>query len=201
MRQALATTLGDFVECPHLGDVGLGQVRCLQRTTTRTIDPCIRRHAVEVFVGQQTLGQWREGNHTGAEFVSGIEQVFFHPAIEQVVGRLVNQQRHFPLFEQRRHFAGFHPGIGRDADVQRLALLHCGGECAGGFFQWGVRVKTVGVKDVDVVHAQALQALVEAGQHVLARTAALTVWTRPHVPTGLAGNDQLVAVLLEVFAQ
>ncbi|MCY1242391.1 hypothetical protein D3C81_1868730 [compost metagenome] len=113
----------------------------------------------------------------------------------------MNQQRHFPLFEQRRHFAGFHPGIGRNADVQRLALLHRSGQCAGGFFQRGVRIEAVGIKDVDVVHAQALQALVEAGQHVLARTAALTVRAGPHVPTGLAGNDQLVAVLLEVFAQ
>ncbi len=78
----------------------------------------------------------------------------------------MNQQRHFPLFEQRGDFAGLGTGIRRDTDVQRLALLNCGGQGAGGFFQRSVRVETVGIEDVDVIEAHALQALVEAGEHV-----------------------------------
>jgi len=113
----------------------------------------------------------------------------------------MNQQRHFPLFEQRRHLPGFYPRIRRDADVQRLALLHRRGKGAGGLLQRGVRIETVGVKDIDIVHTQALQALIEAGQHVLARAAALPVRTRPHVPTGFTGDDQFIAILLEVFTQ
>jgi len=184
-----------------MGDVGVGQVLGLQRTTARAIDPCISRHTVEVLVGQQTLSQWRKSDHAGAEFLGGVEQVFFHPAVEQVVGRLVDQQRYLPLLEQRSDFASLHAGIRRNADVQRLALLHGGGEGAGGFFKRGVGVKAVGVENIHIVDAQALQALVQAGQHVFARTAALAVRAGPHVPTGLAGDNQFVAVLLEVFTQ
>ena len=57
------------------------------------------------------------------------------------------------------------------------------------------------VEDVEVVDADAPEALVEAGEDVLARTAALAVRARPHVPAGLAADDQLVAVGGEVLAQ
>ncbi|CRM71698.1 hypothetical protein [Pseudomonas sp. 22 E 5] len=184
-----------------MGNVGFGQVLGLQRAATRAVDARIGRHAVEVLVSEQALGQRREGNHTGTQFIGGVQQVFFNPAVEQVVGWLVNQQRHFPLLQQSGHFAGFHPRIRRDTDVQRLALLHGSGECAGGFFQRGVGVKTVGVENIHVVDAQALQALVQARQNVFARTATLAVRAGPHVPAGFAGDDQLVAVVLEVFTQ
>ena len=184
-----------------MGDVGFGQVLGLQRATTRTIDPRIGRYPVEVFIGQQTLGQRREGDHPGAEFFSGVQQVFFHPTVEQVVGRLVDQQRHFPLVEQRCDFAGFNPGVRRDTDVQRLALLHGGGQGAGGLFQGRVGVETVRVENIHIIDAKALQALVQARQYVFTRTATLAVRTGPHVPTGFAGNDQFVAVVLEVFTQ
>ena len=184
-----------------MGDIGVGQMRGLQRATPRTIDPCIGRNPVEVLVGQQPLSQRSKGNHAGAQLLGGVQQVLFNPAIKQVVRRLVDQQRHFPLFEQGRHFAGFYPGIRGDPDVQRLALLHCGGQGAGGFFQWRVGIEAVRVEDVDIVQPQALQALIQAGQYVLARTAALAVRAGPHVPAGFTGDNQLVTVVLEVFAQ
>jgi hypothetical protein len=59
----------------------------------------------------------------------------------------------------------------------------------------------VRVENIHIVDAQALQALVQARQDVFARTAALAIRAGPHVPTGLAGDDQFVAVMLEVFAQ
>ena len=45
------------------------------------------------------------------------------------------------------------------------------------------------VKNIDIVQTHALQALVEAGQQVLARATATAVGARPHVPTRFAGDD------------
>src|SRR3546814_11715346 len=45
-----------------------------------------------------------------------------------------------------------------------------------------VRIKAVRVEDVHVVDAHAPEALVEAGEYVFARTAALAVGAGPHVP-------------------
>ncbi len=49
------------------------------------------------------------------------------------------------------------------------------------------------VEDVDVVQAEPRQRLVEGGQDVLPRAAALAVGARPHVVAGLGGDHQLVA--------
>ena len=56
------------------------------------------------------------------------------------------------------------------------------------------------VEDVDVIQPQALQALVEAGEQVLARSQ-VAVGAGPHVPAGLRRNDQLVAQRREVLAE
>ena len=172
-----------------------------QRIAAGPVHAGIGRHAVQVLVGQQTLGQRREGNHTGADLVGGVQQVLLDPAVQQVVRGLVDQHRHMPLLEQRRQLPRARGGIRRDADVQRLALLHRLRQRAGGFLQRGQRVETVRIEDVDIVQPHALQALVQTGQHVLARTTALTIGTRPHLPAGLGGDDQLVPVTLEILAQ
>ena len=57
------------------------------------------------------------------------------------------------------------------------------------------------VEDVHIVEAHALQALVQACQQVFARTTPLSVGAGPHVVTGFAGDDQLIAVGPEVAAQ
>jgi hypothetical protein len=56
------------------------------------------------------------------------------------------------------------------------------------------------VEDVDVVETEALQALVEAGEEVLAG-AEVAVGAWPHVPTSFGGDDQLVATVAEVVVQ
>ncbi len=53
------------------------------------------------------------------------------------------------------------------------------------------------VKDVDIIHAHAFQALVAAGHQVLAR-APVAIGTRPHGIARLVGEDQLVAVGAQV---
>jgi len=68
------------------------------------------------------------------------------------------------------------------------------------FPRGGVGVEPMVIEDVDVVDAKALQALVEAGQKVLAR-AEVAIRTGPHVPTGFRRDDQLIAVPAKVAAQ
>ena len=80
-------------------------------------------------------------------------------------------------------------------------MLDRGGQGAGGFFERRVLVETVRIEDVDVIQAQALEALVQAGQDVFARAATLAIGPGPHVPAGLAGDDEFVAIGGEVFTQ
>ena len=91
-------------------------------------------------------------------------------------------------------------GVGGDADIEGLAVADGGVEGAEGFLERGVGIEVVVVEDVDVVEAEAPQALVEAGEEVLAR-AEVAVRARPHVPAGLGGDDELVAVVAEVVVQ
>src|SRR5437667_9709207 len=82
--------------------------------------------------------------------------------------------------------------IRRDAGIQRLALAHRGVERAHGLLEWGLGGEAVRIKDVYVLQAHALQALVEARQQVLAR-APNTVRAWPHVVTGLGRDHELIA--------
>src|SRR5579862_8215207 len=56
------------------------------------------------------------------------------------------------------------------------------------------------VEDVDVLHAESPQALVEAGEEVLPGPE-IPIGARPHVPARLGGDDKFVSVLMKVFAQ
>ena len=88
-------------------------------------------------------------------------------------------------------------GVRRDPDVERLALAHGGVERAHRLLERRLRIEAVRVEDVDVVEAQAAEALVEAGEQVLARSP-FSVRPRPHVVTGLRRDHELVAVRREV---
>ena len=61
--------------------------------------------------------------------------------------------------------------VGRDPRVQRLALPDGGVERAHRLLERRLGVEAVGVEDVDVVEAHAREALVEAREQVLARSA------------------------------
>ncbi len=102
--------------------------------------------------------------------------------------------------EDRRSLARLLGGVRGDAGVQRLALPHGGVERAHRLLERRVGVEAVRVEDVDVVEAEAVEALVEAGEEVLAR-AAVTVGAGPHVVAGFRGDDELVAERLQVVAQ
>ena len=91
-------------------------------------------------------------------------------------------------------------GVRGDADVEGLAGGDGGVERAEGFLEGGLGVEVVVVEDVDVVKPEPPQALIEAGEEVLPR-AEVAIWSRPHVPTGLGGDKELVAVVAEVVVE
>ena len=92
-------------------------------------------------------------------------------------------------FDRRRGLAG---AVIRDARIERLAAAHRLIERAHGFLDRRLRVGPVRVEDVHVLQAHAFQALVQAGQQILARSP-VAVRARPHIVAGLGADDQLIA--------
>ena len=79
-----------------------------------------------------------------------------------------------------------------DTHVEGLALERTAvSERTHGLFERSVRVVAVVVEDVDVVEPEPAEALVEAGQQVLAGPE-IAVGPGPHVPAGLGRDDELV---------
>ncbi len=91
-------------------------------------------------------------------------------------------------------------GVRRDADVECLALANRAVESTERLLHGRRRVEVVVIEDVDVVQTESFQALVEAGEQVLARSQ-VAVGSGPHVPAGLGRDDEFVAQGREVLAQ
>ena len=102
--------------------------------------------------------------------------------------------------QDRRRLVGALRRIGRDADIERLALAHRRVERAHGLLQRRVGIEAVRIEDVDIVEPHALEALVEAGEQVLA-AAPLAIGARPHVVAGLGRDHHLVAMVAEIGLQ
>ena len=109
----------------------------------------------------------------------------------------MDQQRRAKTPQDLRGLARPLRRIGGDPHVERLALADGAVESAHRLFQTRVRIDAVGIEDVDVVETHPAEALVEAGEKVLAR-AVVAVWSRPHVVAGLGRDDQLVAIASQV---
>ena len=201
MGQRLATAGGNLVERPRPRDVFFLQMLGPQGPAARTVDAGIFRHTVQILVGQKPLRQRRKGNHARAHVVACLQEVLFHPAVEEVVGRLIDEKRNFALFQKTGNFARLVAGIGGNPHVKRLALPDGRRQRICGFFQRRFRVIAVRIEDIDVIEVEALQALVEAGEQRLARATTATVRAGPHIPARLGGDDQLVAVGGEILFQ
>ena len=128
-----------------------------------------------------------------AELAERVEEVGLDPAVQHRVGGLVDEERRPELAQDRGRLARLLGGVGGDARVQRLPLPHGGVERAHRLLERRLRVEAVRVEDVDVVEAEAREALVEAREQVLARPP-LAVRAGPHVVAGLRRDDELVAV-------
>ena len=111
----------------------------------------------------------------------------------------MDQQRRAERGEDRGRLAGPLGVVGGDPDIERFALAHGAVERPHRLLQRRRAVEPVAVEDVDVVESHPLQRLVERGEQVLARAAALPVGPRPHVPAGLGRDHHLVAVGREVL--
>ena len=109
----------------------------------------------------------------------------------------MDQQRRPQITQDRQRLPGSFGRVRRDADVARPARSEGRVEGAHGLLERRSGVEPVRVEDVDVLQAQPGQALVQAGEEVLARSE-VAVGTGPHLPAGLAGDDQLVTVGAQV---
>ncbi len=110
----------------------------------------------------------------------------------------MDQQGGAQVAHDRRRAGRLLRRVRRDTGVQRLARADGPVQRAHGLLQRRVRVGAVVVEDVDVLQAHPPQGLVEAGGEVLAR-AEVAVGAVPHRPTGLGGDDELVAVRPQVL--
>ena len=140
----------------------------LEGPPARTVDARVSRNSIQVFVGEQALGQRAEGDAANAVVFQRVQQFFLNPAVHQAVRGLVNQAGRAHLAQQCGSLTGFGCRVAGDAHVECLALLHGGGQCAHGFFQRGIGVEPVAIEDVHILKAHALETLVQAGQHVFA---------------------------------
>ena len=81
---------------------------------------------------------------------------------------------------------------------ERLAAAHRLGQRTHCFFQRGVRIHAVVVKNIHIVQPHAAQALIQAGQQVFA-AAPVAVRAVPHFIACFGGNNQLIAVNAKVI--
>ncbi len=199
-RKRLAAPPGDVVQVADLLQARVRQnVRVQEPAIVR--DPAVGGNAVEIPVRQQSLRERREGDQPFAEAVGRLLQpVALHRAVEDVVAVLVDDERHMHLGEDGARLFERRAVVVRQSHVQRLAAVHRGRQRAHGLLQRRGRIHAVVVEDVDVVEAEAFQALVERGEQVFA-AAEVAVWPLPHLVAGFGADDELVAVVAEVFAQ
>ena len=92
---------------------------------------------------------------------------------------------------------GLHRVVAGNPGVERLAGAHRVIERGHGLLKRRLRVRPVGVKNVHVIELHPLQALVQAGQQILAR-APIAVRPGPHVVAGLGADHEFVAVGAEI---
>src|ERR1700733_7346216 len=198
LGQRLPAPLRDFIELPHAGEVLVADH--LLGHVVAPAQPRVLGHAVQVAVGQQALGERREHDRADALAVEHVEQLGLDPPVEQRVGRLMDEQRRAQLAQDQRRLLGPARTVGGDSHVARLALADGGVERPHRLLERRLGIEPVRVEDVDVVESHPLEALLEAGQEILAR-APPPARTRPHVVAGLGRDDDLVAVGLQVLAE
>ena len=198
LSEGLAAGLGDVVECADTLEIVFAEK--IFREGALFAGAGVLRDGLEIFVGEQALAEGREGDAADAEVFERGEEFGFDPAVEHGVGGLMNEERDALLVENLCGFDGELGAVGGDADVEGFALVDGLDECAHGFFERDVGCGAMGVEDVDVVETHAVEAVVERGEEIFAR-AADAVGAGPHVPTGLGGDEELVAVRAEIFVQ
>src|ERR1035437_2633653 len=195
LRQRLPASTGDLVQPADPSQVRIAQHVPAERAVpggSRTA-----RNPVEIAVREEALCERRESDASDALSTQDVEKAAFDPAVQERVGRLVNEERRAERAKDRHRLLGARRRVRGDSHVECLPGADGAVERSHGLFERSVGIGSVRVEDVDVVEAHPAQALVQAGCEVLARPP-LAVRSGPHVVTGFGGDDELVAISAQV---
>jgi hypothetical protein len=135
-----------------------------------------------------------------SSFSVSFRPVALHPAIEHVVGRLMDQARRAEILQDLHRLARPLRIVGGNARIERLARPHDLVERTHRFFQRRVGIEAVRIENVDIVEPHPLQRLV-AGRDQVFPAAPLAIRPRPHHIAGLGRDDQLIPVSLQIGAK
>ena len=196
LRQCLAAAFGKFVQLTDLPQFLLGDMLRLEKPMWLGGTGAFR-DSLEVFIRQQTLGERGERDAANPFFPQDMKQALFDPPVEHVVLRLMNQAGGPERFEDVHRLARLLRRIVGNAGVECLSAPHDLVERAHRLFEGRIRVGTVRVEDVHVLQPHALQALVDARDHVLARSP-FAVRAGPHQVAGFRGDDKFIAMRGEI---
>ena len=199
MRERLAALAGHFLKRAGFRDVGFVHLAGLEKAV-RLGGAGIGGDAIEIAIGEQALGKGAEGDAADAFGAEAFEEAHFAPALEHGVLELVDEAGCAEAAEDGDGGGGLLGVVIGDAGIEGFAGTHGLMERAHGFLDGGIGIGAVGIKDVDVFEAHAAEALVEAGEQILAR-APVAVGAGPHIVAGFGGDDQLIAVGGEILAE
>ena len=200
LRQALAAGLGNRIQSARLADAMLVHILGPEEALGPRGAGVGGDAAAQIAFAEQPLRQRRKRDATHALPPQRLQQPLLRPAAEHRVGELVDQERRPLPAQNSRGLHGVFGSVVGNARVQSLAGAHRLIERAHGFLERRLRVRPVVIEDVDIRQAHAAQALVQAGQQILAR-AEVAVRAGPHAVAGLGGDDELVAVCRQVHLQ
>ena len=200
LRHGLAARRSDFVQLTNPGDAIFGYLVAPVERAGQLDCPRVAGQVLEVLVGEYPLAERRKGDAANALLCQHVQQAILDPTVEHVVARLVNETGRAQLAQNGGGLPRLLRAVGRDTGVDRLAAAHDVVQRAQRLLHRCVGVRAVAVEDVHIVQPHALEALVEAGDQVLARSP-LAVGAGPHVVAGFAGDHQLVAVAAQVLGQ
>ncbi len=166
----------------------------------RLVGARVARDPAKIAVRQQSLRKRAKGDSADSFFSQHIEQPVFNPARKHGVLWLMNQAGRAQCPQDLRGNRGLRRIVIRNSRIKRVAGTHSLVQCAHGFFNGRVGVRTMRVEDIDILQAHALQTLVKARQQVLARTPR-PIRSGPHVVAGLRADDQLVPIGFQIEPQ
>ncbi|MPM24550.1 hypothetical protein SDC9_71033 [bioreactor metagenome] len=120
--------------------------------------------------------------------------------IEDGIPDLIEHKRAVQFLEDFRRAERRFRVVIRNARVKRASALDRRVEGEHALLQRRLGVHAMMVKDIHIRQPHALQALVQAREHVFS-AAVVAVGPRPHQITRLSTDDQLVAVLRHLLAE
>ena len=196
--------LGDLKDAVHDGEVRVAiveVVRIVVGAGARGLGLARGQLAALTASGKESARQRRPRNTADLLVEAQRNHLALFFAIDQVVVVLHGDEAREPVRRLKlQHLLKLPSVHARSTEVERLAGLHHIVQRLAGLFDGRVLVEAVNLIEVNIIHAEALQAGVNRGQDVLAREAAV-VGRVGHRIEDLGGDDQLFAARLELTQQ